>query len=233
MDFPTTRWTMLAQASLHGDTAAGQALESFCLTYRTPIIRALRIRGVLEDRVEDLAHEFLLHLMQHSTLRRVKPERGRFRSFVAGALSRFLCDDARANQAQKRGGSVAHVTLEDGREDAESCGSGEGNDVVLDREWALHLMDSAVGDLEQEWMAAGKAQRFTALRPFLPGASVAADHEVAMRLTGMSDGTLRAEVSRLRKRFRDAVRMRVAASVVSPADVDSELAHLYRVLITS
>jgi len=224
---------MLAQATLHGDTAAGKALEEFCGAYRTPIIRTLRARGVIEHRVEDMAHEFLLQLMQHSTLRRADPERGRFRSYVAGALSRFLCDDARQNQAQKRGGAVAHVSFEDGMDKNLLDREGASNDLVLDREWALHLMDSAIGDLRKEWSAAGKADRFTALRPFLLGAAVEADAGEAMRRTGMSDGALRCEVFRLRKRFREVVRIRVAASVVSPADVDSELSHLRQVLSAS
>ena len=49
----------------------------------------------------------------------------------------------------------------------------------------------------------------------------------------MPDTALRTEVSRLRKRFREIVRSRVAATVPSPLDVDDELTHLHRVLTAS
>jgi DNA-directed RNA polymerase specialized sigma24 family protein len=233
MDFPTTQWTQLAHASLHGDAEAGRALEEFCASYRAPIIRVLRTRGVLENCVEDLAHDFMLHLMRHSALKKADRERGRFRQFVSGALTHFLHHDARSNQAQKRGGGVAPLCLDENLEEAAQGPNGDAGDLVLDREWAVHLIDSAVGDVEQEWTATGKAERFAALRTFLPGASQPADYEEAARLTSLSDTALRTEVSRMRKRFREFVRARVAATVPSPADVNSELAHLRQVLTHS
>ena len=104
---------------------------------------------------------------------------------------------------------------------------------ILDREWALHLMESAVADLSREWADAGKQNRFTALRPYLPGASVPIDVEDIMQRTGLSDTGLRTEISRMRKRLREIIRTRVAATVDSPAEVDAELAHLHRVLSVS
>lgn len=37
MPFPPTHWSVLAQASLHGDTEAQSALEEFCARYRAPL----------------------------------------------------------------------------------------------------------------------------------------------------------------------------------------------------
>ena len=170
----------------------------------------LRARGVLESRVEDMAHDFFLRLMQRSTLRRADPARGRFRCFLGAALKYFLADDVDRNHAQKRGGTAVHVCLDEGMEIAEAANPSYGDDLVLDREWALHLMESALSDLEKDCSTAGKEGRFAALRPFLPGASTPANPEEAMRLTGMSDTALRTEVSRLRKRLREFVRARVA-----------------------
>src|SRR5687768_4329586 len=101
MDFPSTHWSMLAQASLHGETAARQSLDSFCRRYRAPVIALLRRRGVIESRVEDMTHDFFLHLMKHSSLKRADPALGRFRSFINGSLKRFLADDVVHNHAQK------------------------------------------------------------------------------------------------------------------------------------
>jgi hypothetical protein len=231
MDFPSTRWTQLAEATLHGDSAAGLALAEFCRSYRRPVMQFLRWRGVTENRVEDLAHDFLLHLLEHSALKRADRVQGRFRNYLCAALVRFMSSDVKFNGALKRGGGVPHVSLDaEGDFGAELPQPSANEALFLDREWALNLMERTVEDIESEWNEAGKGGRFAALRPFLPGATRPADYVEAARLTGMGDMALRTEVSRLRKRFRDIVRKHVAGTVPSPVDVDDELAHLLRVL---
>ena len=230
MEFPTTRWTQLAQATLHGDNHAASALENFCQRYREPVIRLLRHRGVQEDRVEDMTHDFFIRLMESSALKRADPARGRFRSFLSGALNHFLADDFARNQAVKRGGGIYHVSLDESAESSVTGPLSEEDNLFLDREWALNIMESAVEEIANEWTADGKETRFDAIRPFLPGASHAADYEEAGRLTGLSSGSIRMEIYRLRNRFREIVRSRVAATVASPLDVDDELNHLHSVL---
>lgn len=231
MEFPSTQWTQLARATLHGDSAAGMALADFCRNYRRPVMQYLRWRGVPENRVEDLTHDFLLHLLEHSALKRADRERGRFRSYLCAALVRFMSNDAKLNGAIKRGGGVEHISIDlAGDSGAELLQPAASETLFLDREWALNLMERALEDVEREWNGHRKTGRFGALRPFLPGAMQPADYPEAARLSGISEASLRTEVSRLRKRFREIVRSHVAATVPSPFNVDDELTHLHRVL---
>jgi len=230
MDFPSTQWTELARATLHGDSAAGMALADFCRNYRRPVMQYLRWRGAPENRVEDLTHDFLVHLLEHSALRRADRAKGRFRSYLCAALVRFMSNDAKLNGALKRGGGAEHISLDNVAELPQPSAS---ETIFLDREWALNLMEQAVEDMETEWTASGKAARFAALRRFLPGATLPADYPEAARVTGLPDAALRTEVSRMRKRFREIIRSHVAATVLSPLDVDDELTHLHRVLTAS
>jgi RNA polymerase sigma-70 factor (ECF subfamily) len=194
----------------------------------------LRWRGAPEHRVEDLTHDFLLHLLEHSALKRADRARGRFRNYLCAALVRFMANDVSANGALKRGGGAKHISLDAA---GDCCGvlpQPSANEALfLDREWALNVMERAIEDMEAESNRPGKSLRFAALRPFLPGATVPANYQEAARLTGMSDASLRTEVSRMRRRFREIVRSHVAATVPSPLDVDDELAHLLRVLTMS
>ena len=123
MYFPTTQWTLLAQASLNGETAARQALEDLCRRYWSPLYHFIRARGFGETEAEDLTQEFILHLIEHSTLQRVDRLRGRFRSFLCGALVRFLADDRDRRQAQKRGSGAVHISLDN--ENAEVAATSE------------------------------------------------------------------------------------------------------------
>jgi DNA-directed RNA polymerase specialized sigma24 family protein len=90
MPFPPTHWTVLARATLHGDTAAKSALEDFCGQYRQPLSQFIHFQGVVAAEVEDVVQEFLIHVAHDSVLRRADRERGRFRGFLLGALKRFL-----------------------------------------------------------------------------------------------------------------------------------------------
>jgi hypothetical protein len=68
------------------------------------------------------------------------------------------------------------------------------------------------------------------LRQFLPGslhAPLMADVAPALSLT---EGGLRSEVHRLRKRCQDVLRFEVVISVSSPEEIDEEIAYLGRVL---
>ena len=113
MYFPTTQWTLLARASVNGETAAQEALELLCRRYWTPLYRFIRARGYTEPEAQDLTQEFLLHVLEHSTLKSADRLRGRFRSFLCGALVRFLSDQYDRRRALKRGGGVPHLVHND------------------------------------------------------------------------------------------------------------------------
>jgi RNA polymerase sigma-70 factor (ECF subfamily) len=53
--------------------------------------------------------------------------------------------------------------------------------------------------------------------------------EVATRL-GTSVENLRVWLTRLRQRYRNALRAEVASTVSNPADIDAELHYLYQIL---
>src|SRR5438067_298314 len=55
--------------------------------------------------------------------------------------------------------------------------------------------------------------------------------EAAAKL-GVPIATLRTWLSRLRQRYREALRMEVASTVSDPADVDQELHYLHQILTT-
>lgn len=231
MEFPTTQWTALALASLNGDTSAHQALEQFFLRYREPVVRTLRRRGVLETKVEDMAHDFFLQLMESSSLKRADPARGRFRQFISGALSHFLADDVLRQSRQKRGGGAAHLSLDaEGGIANEAAAPRTFDETALDRDWALAVFGRALDALAAAWQDAGKAERFAVLRCFLPGTQESlTPQEGAVRL-GMSDGNFRSELSRLRTQFRGLLRAEVAATVASPAEIEDEMQYLRNVL---
>jgi DNA-directed RNA polymerase specialized sigma24 family protein len=232
MSFPNTHWTELAKATLHGQTDARAAMDGFCQRYREPVRNFIRLRRRTDADVEDLTHEFLLHIMEHSLLRRADRERGKFRSFLLGALTRFLRDRAEHGAAQKRGGGMAHLSLD---ELTDETGRAPGNDaseaVLFDREWALGILERALERVRAEFDGADERRSFEVLRSFLPTRHQGLAYEDAAARLGITLAALKSEVHRLRKRFRALVREEVALTVSAPHEIEEEMQHLQRVLL--
>jgi len=230
MYFPTTQWTLLARASLSGESSASQALEELCRRYWAPLRHFIRVRGYTDAEAEDLTQEFLLHLLQHSTLQKADRLRGRFRSFLLGALMRFLSDQADRRHAQKRGSGAVHLSVESS-EAGDIAAVDDPSAILFDREWALAILENALKATGEEFAAGAGAAKFAVLRQFLPGSLEVPSYEQAAAQLGMSLPALKSELHRLRQRFKALVRQEIANTVSAPHEIDDEMAHLQKVLL--
>ena len=230
MTFPSTQWSLLAQATLHGEESAAKALASFCERYRPPVVQFIRGHGFDHGEAEDIAHDFFLHLMEKSTLRRADAARGRFRSFLLGALVRFLGDERDRRSAHKRGGGVSNLALDDEGAVAELASTPPTDDMVFDREWALGLLTLALRRIEEDYASEGRAEVWAILRLFVPGGVQPPSYDEGASRLGVGVGAFKSEVHRLRKRFRARLREEIAGTVSAPPEIDEEIAYLGRVL---
>jgi DNA-directed RNA polymerase specialized sigma24 family protein len=228
MSFPTTQWTLLTRASLNGESAGHQALEELCRRYWLPLYQFLRARGCTRTEAQDLTQEFLLHLFEHATLQNADRARGRFRSFLLGALVRFLADERDRRYAWKRGRGALHLSLESAGEDW--AAPGESADL-FDREWALVILENALRQVQEEVEAGAQALHFTVLRQFLPGSIETPSYEAAAAQLGLTLAAFKSELHRLRQRFKALVRQEVAQTVSAPHEIAEEMEHLQRVLM--
>jgi DNA-directed RNA polymerase specialized sigma24 family protein len=232
MRFPDTQWSLLAQATLHNESGGAGALSEFCSRYRPPIVEFIRRRGYSQADAEDLAHDFFIHVMEKSALRRAQEARGRFRSFLLGALVRFLGDAYDRRTAQKRGGTATVLSLDANDDDDSGIQPAvpPPDAELFDRQWALGLLALAIEGLEAGFMERGRHGEFAVLRAFIPGGVQPPSYEAAAEKLGMTLPAFKTEVHRLRARFRERLRREIAATVSSPEQVDEELAYLGRVL---
>jgi RNA polymerase sigma factor (sigma-70 family) len=226
MYFPTTQWSLLARASLNGETTAREALEELCRRYWSPLHQFIQSRGHSESEAQDLTQDFILHLIEHSSLKRADRLRGKFRSFLLGALVRFLANDYKRRRAQKRGAGEVHLVLDDNPDLA--CAIPP-DAVLFDREWAEALLENAMRLVESEYDT--RKGEFAVLRRFLPGSLEVPTYEEAAAQLRLSLPALKSELHRLRLRIRDAVRDEIASTVSAPHEIDEEVAYLHEVLM--
>lgn len=231
MVFPSTHWTLLAMASLNGNTVGRQALEELCRRYWAPVCQFIRSRGRTEAEAEDLTQEFILHLMEQSTFKRADRLRGRFRALLLRSLVWFLADEWDKRSAAKRGGPQAPLSLNIGPGDDDPALPVEPAEAArFDQAWALTVLKSAWQRVHQEYAEAGRTEDFAVLKRFLPGAAEPPSYEAAAAQLEMTASALASEIHRMRGRFREHTRAEVARTVSAPHEIDEEMAHLRRLL---
>lgn len=233
--FPVTRWSIVAEARGHGDEEPAAALEELCRTYWMPLYAAVRHLGHDPEDARDLTQEFFARLLEKHWLDSADREKGRFRTFLMVTLKRFLTNEWHRGQAAKRGGGLAPVPLDTHLAERLYGGSGAHTltpEQLFDKRWALTLIETALGRIEQEYQVAGRAAEFTELKPCLTASRGEIDYrELASRLA-TSEGAARVAVHRLRKRYRSLFREEIARTVRDEAEVEEEMRALMEALGT-
>jgi len=231
--FATTQWTRVLAA--RGESAeARAALSELCQAYYEPVVVFLRSRVGQEDRARDLAHAFFERVLEKGGMTQVNPDRGRFRSYLLGAVKHFLSDLRDREVARKRGGAVEHVALGPGTGTSPGVDapdpSAELVDGAFDRQWAFTLLDRSLERLAREHSDAGKAEQFEVLQGWLTGTGDETRRAEACARLGLNEGAFKVAVHRLRKRFREVIRSEIAQTVHDLAEVDAEMRYLLEVV---
>ena len=235
--FVATRWTLVHAAgdSQLASSRAGEALSELCRVYWRPLYVFLRSEGLGTEDAQDLTQGFFAELIHDRSFRRAEREKGRFRSFLLGALKHFVADARDGDRAQKRGGGKVRE-LFDEHTIAELEARVQLADVrnataLYDREWAAALLRQAIDRLEQECTIAGKKALFDTLHQYVAAAGddIIPYEDISRRLhRGVA--TLRSDVARLRSRYRAILREEVRGTVLEARDVDDELRYLCQVI---
>ena len=138
-------------------------------------------------------------------------------------------------RALKRGGGRQIVSIDEHLPEAEAAMMDTmrlSDSAAYDLAWASTVVKRAWQHLESAFEAEGKTEWFEVLRPFVAGGGkTPLSQEDAATKLGVPIATLRTWLSRLRQRYREALRTEVASTVSDPSEVDQELHYLYQILI--
>jgi RNA polymerase sigma factor (sigma-70 family) len=236
--FPSTHWSVVLAAgeSQAEPEIAQAALAELCQTYWVPLYSFVRSRGYIMQDAQDLTQSFFAYLIERKIYARVDRQKGRFRSFLLASLKNFLADAFDRDRTLKRGGGQDFLPLhEEQVEEAESLfqthDAMSSGDQIFDRSWAEALVTAGLERLSADYKDESKEKLFNELRIFLTSGAepLPAYAALAVRL-GMTESTLRSHVTRLRARYREALRAEVRRTVDTEAEVGEELHELLRVL---
>jgi len=232
--FATTHWSVVVRAGQSHTPGAGRALATLCENYWFPLYAFIRRSGYVAHDAQDLAQEFFAQMLAQQMLAVADPQRGKFRSFLLGAIQHFLANQRRRRAAQKRGGGQTPITLDLAAGEERYRRIEPADNVtpehLYQRRWALALLDLVFARLRDEWAAAGKLALFERLKPLLPGRSPDLSYAALADELGISEGAVKVAVHRLRRRYRALLTDEIAQTVSDPDDLDDELRQLWTAL---
>lgn len=224
-----------------GNTAeARAALSELCEAYYQPVFAFLHREGRDEDTARELAHDFFAYLLQRGTVGNADPLRGRFRSYLLGALKHYLADRREREGRLKRGGGLLTESLNapvEGQDaplerDVESAADTV-PDTWFDHQWALTVMVRSLSSMEAQFAGEGRSEQYTVLKPWLAGDASALNPTAAAKRLGLSESAFKVAVHRLRKRFRETVQREVAQTMPEGVELEEELRYLVEVLTST
>lgn len=231
-NFLTTRWTQVSRAK--ADSPEGRrALAELCAAYYEPVAEFLRCELRDADAARDLAHDFFAETLGGGAMVHAEQDRGRFRSYLLGAVKHFVSHHREAARRLKRGGGAEKFSLND-------TDAGEARlipdrsvlspDAAFDRQWAVTVLNRGLDALRSECHADGRGAFFDRVKPLLNGDSVHGDQAGLASASGMNLVAFRMAVHRMKKRLRECVKAEVAGTLDDSAMVQEEMQALFAAL---
>ncbi|MEL7500232.1 MAG: ECF-type sigma factor [Planctomycetota bacterium] len=232
--FKTTHWNLVVSSKQSDVELRQQSLAELCKLYWYPLFAYLRRKGHDPDAAADYVQGFFVELIDKSFLDSVEPEKGRFRWFMMSAIGRYVSNQRKRDQAQKRGGGQKLLSLNvDSAEQRYQREPDEGwtAEKLFDRRWALSILEQALQRLSQIQAEKNKLELYNALQSTLSGIQMTGEQyaEIAERFS-MSTGAVKVAALRLREKYRQILVELVRQTVTDPDIVDGELDELLSAL---
>lgn len=227
--FLTTRWTRVCLAK--ADSEDGRtALADLCATYYEPVVAFLRHSLRNADAAREMSHAFFTELLHGGRIEGADPARGRFRSYLLGAVRHFLSRQRELAGRQKRGGGAESFSLDETEAPDLPDPGQPGPDAEFDRQWAATVIARSLAALRAECQAQGRGDFFDSVGGILSGQADHGEQTALASTSGMSPDAFRMAVSRLRKRLRQLVKAEVAGTLENPSGVEEEMKALFAAL---
>ena len=229
LQFPSTKWELLADASVRGEQSPA-ALNEFANRYYAAV-RAF-IAAVARNPVDadDLTQRFFeTVVLSGRLLTRADRQKGSFRPYLKQAIRNFLIDEHR-REARSVNPDIRPDALDDGW-NAVAAEPTPGPDAELLRAWARSLVAMAVERLETICGENGQEQHF---QLFVHRYLDDPDHPPSWRDVGAAFG-LDEKIARSRadtavRHFRVLLRNLIASDMGSEKGIDEEVQAVIAVL---
>jgi len=111
--FATTHWSVVLNAGQDDSSQALLAIEKLARSYWYPLYAYVRRKGYDSYTAEGFTQEIFARVVNRDSFARVDRSKGRFRSWLLGAMNHFLAHEWEKARTQKRGGGAVMVPLDE------------------------------------------------------------------------------------------------------------------------
>jgi RNA polymerase sigma factor (sigma-70 family) len=236
--FQTTAWSVVLAARNPDNEDFRSSLDYLVEVYWKPVYLFVRGKGKPHDKAKDLTQEFFALFLEKNFLEKVDREKGKFRTFLLTALTRFLMNAYARENALKRGGGLSALQSLDKLKD-EDVGSGfeptegETPEETFNRHWAQALLGRVFDRLRETCEQEEKPLYYEVLRQQFfevdENGRRPSYHDLAQRLE-ISEVDVTNYLHRAKKIYKDLLHQEIRSYVYSDEDVQDEIRDLWRSL---
>lgn len=163
--FPPTRCSVVLATGSSDPRLREEAWSALVHAYWKPVYKYVRVVWKAEeDDARDLTQGFFTRALEAGFFQDYDPARARFRTYLRLVLQRWLSNEHKAAQRQKRGGGYRTVDLDFAGAEREIAAAGHTSGIDADeffrRETIRALISSAVDELRRQCAASGKTAQF-------------------------------------------------------------------------
>lgn len=234
--FPSTCWTVIREAQNGGAPARATALDRLISVYWRPVYWTVRLDwNSGPEAARDLTQSYFASFLERDLLHDVAAEHGRFRAYVKATLKHWLLNRRRDEAAQKRGGGVRIVALDDlDPVEADPPARDLSPEQRFERELMRSIVDQVLLELRTALESEGKRDHFDLFFRFYglardglgSGGSESGYNELTKEF-GLGAHDVKNRLARLRARFRDLILAHLRDGLSSDADLIAEIREVF------
>jgi RNA polymerase sigma factor (sigma-70 family) len=226
--FPTTRRSVIVALGSDDDEQRRRAFDTFVAIYWKPLYKYLRVANRLDKSdAEDLTQSFLAKCFENGALASYDTAKASFRTFLRVLFDRFVANEHKASQRQKRGGGAIALDFENAEQEIarEHDRAGSPEDY-FQREWVRSVFALAVGRLREECDADGKQTHFAIFEAYDLDETSHASYRETGEQFGISESAVTNWLAATRRQFRSIVLDLLREATASESEYRAEVRSL-------
>ncbi len=217
--FEPTRWSLVSMVRKGDSRQSLKALNTLLEIYWFPLYAFARSSGRQQEDAEDLVQGFSLSLIERSGFKNIDKENGKLRTYLIKSFKNFMASDLRKKYAIKRGAGESPLSIDAAEEKYQLQPYTDlSPDNIYDKAWALELLNQTMQSLEEYYVAKDRLDVYNHIKVYLGWNSGEETYESLSEKSGISVSSIKVEVSRMRKRYKDILTENVKQTV----DVSTE-----------
>jgi DNA-directed RNA polymerase specialized sigma24 family protein len=232
--FPQTRLSVLHRIRSDDADVRQQAFDTLVAAYWRPVYKYLRLRwrATAED-AEDTTQAFLAAAFEKQFFERFDPAQARFRTFLRVCLDRFVQNQVKAANRQKRGAGQRVLPLDFENAEGELCHHEAAVPADVDQFFRQEVMRAiftrAVAQVRADYEARGRRALFQLFERYDLDAEDGVSYASLAAETGMPVTQITNHLAAVRRAFRAAALGQLRELTVTEAEFRAEARDLFGV----